>query len=131
MEWVENNLPEDALILINGLDVVWSPGWILGVDAGYWLPILAHRATTVPPMIYPLEWGDPLELTARLEASRAFLSRNQAGGLPLEQTLDRYDISHVFVGAQNQQSVLPELAYEPRLKEIYRQDRVWVFEVVR
>lgn len=131
MEWLENSLPEDALVLVNGLDVVWSPGWILGTDAGYWLPLLAHRETTVPPMIYPLEWGDPLELTARLEASRAFLSRNQDGGLSLEQTLDRYGITHVFVDVQDRRSVLLELAQEQRLKEIYRQDLVWVFEVVR
>ena len=129
MDWIEQNIPKDALFLVDTLDFDWAPGWVVGSDAGGWIPLLAHRATTVPPMIYSVEWGDPPVLTANLEASQAFLASKTRGTPALEEILDRYPITHIY--AQHQLPLLADLAKERRLRSIYRQDRSWVFEVIR
>ncbi len=131
MDWIAQNVGPGALFLVNSIEMTWSPGWVVGVDSGYWIPLLAHRATTVPPMIYPLEWGDPVELNAILQASREYLSRNTAGTPPLTEILDRYGITHVFVDSRYQLSMPAELSEEEGLQPIYHQDEIWVFEVSR
>jgi hypothetical protein len=129
MKWIRENVREDALILVDALEFNWQPGWIVGIDSGYVLPLLAHRTTTVPPMTYPLEWGEREQLGAMLEASREYLARHADGSVPLAEILERHGITHVYVGAPRLSLDPSELAQEERLTEVYRQDRNWVFEL--
>ncbi len=54
MEWVRANTPANARFLANS-----TPGYggalVLGTDAGWWIPLLAGRATNLPPMTYGSE----------------------------------------------------------------------------
>jgi hypothetical protein len=131
MYWIGHNVGRNALFLVSSTEMSWSPGWVVGIDSGYWIPLLAHRANAVPPMIYSLEWGDPVELTSNLGASRAYLSIGKEGASPLKETLARHGITHIFVGSQHHMPMFTELAEEPRLRPIYHQDEIWVFEVAR
>jgi len=129
MGWIEDNVPEGTFFVANGIQPEWSPGWIIGVDAGYWIPLLAHRATTPPPMIYPLEWGGSSDLLAGLGASHEVLLGQGSGGSPTGEVLGEYGITHIFTDAQHWPLMPRKLSQDSHLKEIYRQDRVWVFEV--
>jgi hypothetical protein len=117
--------------LVDALEFSWQPGWIVGIDSGYVVPLLAHRTTAVPPMTYPLEWGEREQLDALLEASRGYRARHGDGALPLAELLDRHGITHIYVGARRLSLDPSELAREERLTEIYRQDRNRVFELVQ
>jgi len=48
--WVKEHTPPEAFFLINAIDL--GNGFYRGDDGGYWLPALADRATTAPPMLY-------------------------------------------------------------------------------
>ncbi|MBU6333309.1 MAG: hypothetical protein KGS47_02805 [Chloroflexi bacterium] len=49
--WIRSHTPADALFLVNGSPIhEWS--MIAGIDGGFWIPLLAGRPTTVPPMTY-------------------------------------------------------------------------------
>lgn len=132
MEWIEENIPDDALFLVNTIFIGWSRDWIVGIDAGYWVPLLAHRSTTVPPMIYPLEWGDPDKLPTLLEAMSDFQSPEQQATSPEGLILNRLPITHLLVDGRSESHALLELVEtDRRLVEIFREDRFRVFEVVR
>ena len=131
MEWIENNIPESALIAVNGIQFEWSPGWIVGIDVGYWIPLLAHRATTLPPMIYPLEWSGFPPLLTGLGASRELLSRQGDEASSTGKALSEYGVTHVFTEAEHWTITRGRIAQEEQLRKVYRQDRVWMFEVVR
>lgn len=130
IHWIDDNLSPDALIAVNGIEPTWSPGWFVGSDAGYWIPLLAHRSTTMPPMIYPLEWGSPEELAAMLEASQAFLAWNKNPSAPLDPILRQHGITHIFAGSREPRLALPELASAPGLSEIFRLDRSRIYEAL-
>jgi hypothetical protein len=130
MDWIAQNVGDDALILVKSIQVPWSPGWVVGIDSGYWIPLLAHRAVTVPPMIYPMEWGRPVELASGVGASLESQTIGVQGTSRLGEILDSYGITHVFVGSQ-QDPMQAQLTQEARLRPIYRQDGIWLFEVVR
>jgi len=131
MEWIEQNISEDAFFLANSLRFEWFPDWIVGSDAGYWIPLLAHRATTPPAMIYPMEWGGSPRLSAGLGALDELRRGRRNGTPPIGEVLDRYGITHVFTGARNWPLAPQESSRETHLREIYHQDQGRVFEVVQ
>ncbi|MDH7474348.1 MAG: hypothetical protein QHJ74_10150 [Anaerolineae bacterium] len=131
MEWIENNTPKDALVLVDFIQFEWSPGWMVGIDAGYWIPLLAHRATVLPPMIYAWEWVDPSNLLAGFNASHALLLQQDEQSQSITDMLGKYGITHVFIEAQHWLLPPRKLAQDPRVRESYRQDRVWMFEVTK
>ena len=57
MKWIENNTSPEDSFAVDAFQFDWSPGWVVGINAGYWIPLLTHRTTALPPMIYPVEWG--------------------------------------------------------------------------
>ncbi|NIV33856.1 MAG: hypothetical protein GWN58_31735 [Anaerolineae bacterium] len=128
MAWIEENLPDDALFLVDSTEIRWSPDWVVGIDAGYWIPLLAHRYTTVPPMIYPLEWGDQDKLQPILETSQAFLAWNRTAAPPLDAVIEEYGFTHVFFSQPPSTPSPSEIGQISGLREIYRLDRTRIFE---
>lgn len=138
MAWIREHTPADARFLVNSF-FAYGGSAIVGSDGGWWLPLLAGRANTVPPLNYGTEQG-PFpnyrewmnELTAQI----------QEKGIDHPETvaeLRRRSIGYVYIGQQqgrvNYQGpgVLdPEVLLNSRpYRLVYHQDRVWVFEVIR
>jgi hypothetical protein len=137
MAWIRENTPEDAKFWINS-SFAYGGSVIVGSDGGWWLPLLAGRSNTVPPLNYDLEEGIRPgyqewinELTGQL----------QEAGIDDPQTLaalKERGVTHVYVGQRqgrvnydgphvlDPQMLLQSSHYRP----VYHQDRVWVFEVV-
>src|SRR5207248_90387 len=67
-DWLRAHTPPDARVAVSAVIVPWAPDYVVGVDGGYWLPLLAGRATTVLPMLYPGERGADREAVARMVA---------------------------------------------------------------
>jgi len=131
MEWIENNIPESAVLAVNGIQFDWSPGWIVGTDAGYWIPLLAHRATTLPPMVYAWEWADLSNLLIGLDASHALLSQQDDQSQSTTDVLSKYGVTHIFTETGHWPLAPRELSQDTRVRETYRQDRLWVFQVTQ
>ncbi|MGQ9547771.1 MAG: hypothetical protein ACUVWS_03975 [Roseiflexus sp.] len=122
MEWIKNNIPENALFMVESLPIDWSPGWMVGVDSGYWIPLLAGRASTLPPMIYPVEWVNRSRLSGGIEVMYKMRSEQGTGSVPASQILSEYGVTHVMV---NYEHNLIQSAWlsDPGLEEVYRYDR--------
>jgi hypothetical protein len=59
MDWIRDHTPPDARFLVNAF-AAYGETMFVGADAGWWLPLLAGRANTVPPITYGMEVGpDP------------------------------------------------------------------------
>lgn len=131
MEWIERNTRKDALFLGKSIQFEWSPGWVVGADAAYWIPLLASRATTMPPMIYPLEWSASQEPIAGLVSPRRVVSAYKGKTALSDIFLKQHGITHTFAHMQDGLAAQQRLSQEPRLKPVYRQDRIAIFQAVR
>src|SRR5690606_6528884 len=49
--WIREQTPEDARFLVNSF-FAYGGSSIVGSDGGWWLPLLAGRQTTLPPLTY-------------------------------------------------------------------------------
>lgn len=95
IDWVSRNTPPDARFLINGYP--WSgPIW-MGSDAGYWLPVLAHRRTSLPPLFYAVGPADEVNQVNDVAASVRHDAVNPAALAALAR---RIGAEYVFIGTR-------------------------------
>jgi hypothetical protein len=118
MHWIKNNTSPDTLFLVNFFEFDWQPGWLVGSDAGYWIPLLAQRSSCLPPMVYPMEWGTSL-LSLNLDRCRT--------GRLLESQSNTYAFATVY----SIPPALLQLSHNSRPRIIYQVDRTRVFGAAR
>ena len=136
MHWIRENTDPQALFLVEGFRAFYNTSAV-GSDAGWWLPLLAGRGNTMPPL-YALSSEVPLEedysaqvveLVAALETTP--LNTPQGVALLCEQ-----GISHIYIGQLqglvgiswlNQLFAPEELVNQKPFQLVYQQDRVYIF----
>jgi hypothetical protein len=124
IEWIGQNTPGDSRFIVNGYR--WSGSTWAGSDAGYWLPVLANRATIVPPLFYAA--GPPND--AR-QVDRVATEAEASGADParLDLLARQIGAGYVYVGTQGGPIDPFALAGNARFRVVYRRGGAWVFEV--
>ena len=135
MDWIAEYIPTDALFAVNGFSV-YDDTSVVGADGGWWIPLLAHRQTTMPPQYallneMPSEPGYLQRITSMVLDLQAAPATSPEG----QQVLCENGITHIYIG-QGQGLVgssrpalfsAADLAASPAFEPLYHQDRVWIF----
>ena len=128
MDWIQANTPASARFMVNTFHWDFLPNYVIGSDAGYWLPLLAGRATVTAPMIYLSERSTSPEVFDRLSAlDRLGGQLTSPEALAL---LRREGITHVYIGQRGGPISVVELEGSPYFRLVYRHNEVYVFELV-
>jgi hypothetical protein len=72
MAWIQEETPQDARFLVNSFPA-YGGTLIAGTDAGWWLPLLTGRASTLPPITYGSERGNDPAYSRKVNELAAFL----------------------------------------------------------
>jgi hypothetical protein len=125
--WIKSNTPDNAFFIVNTYKFSFTSNFVIGIDGGYWLPLLADRRTITIPMIYSIE-----------------KFRQQNG---LQQMLDLYNLgqdltthtaldyihkvkaSYVYIGEQGDRIDVSLLLSSEHYNLVYQKDRVYVFKI--
>jgi hypothetical protein len=134
-EWIKLNTNTDSHFLVNSF-FAYGDSMIVGADAGWWLPLLANRTTTVPPMNYGSEVGPfPNFLSWINQLSREVAQKGISDPEVYSMLVDR-GITHVYIGQRQGRVNNPGFILEPAellaseyYEVVYHQDRVWVFQL--
>ena len=97
MAWIREHTPPDAKFLVNAF-FAFGGHYVVGSDAGWWIPLLAGRANTVPPLNYSSEAAGSPDYREQVSA---LMHRVEQGGLDDPETvrfLQAQGITHVFLG---------------------------------
>jgi len=130
MEWIATQTAPDARFISASMEVEWSPGWIVGIDEGYWIPLLAHREAALPPMIYPHEFVDLQEIDQSVQICHTLNLLLQASRWEeIGQTLKAHDIDYLFLNTQFRDAAPETLELIAHLRPVYYRDHVLIFEV--
>ena len=130
MDWIARHTPADARFVIN--THYWQSGVRRGTDGGWWLTMLADRATTLPCVIcYPEDGGrtqDAVnELAAAVEDSAA--SDAPLGDAALRARLRAAGAEYVYVGAKGGPLMPESLDGRPYLETLYVNGPVRVYRL--
>lgn len=135
--WLQANLPAQSRLLVNAFPAFYGSA-VVGADGGWWLPLLAQRPTTLPPINYTFEaepWPGYRQAVNGLVADIARLGIDHPQVLA---ELQQQGVTHLYLGQRQgglnnpgppllQAAALQE---SPYFNPIYHQDRVWIFEVL-
>ena len=138
MTWIRGNTPEDARFLTNSF-FAYGGSAVVGSDGGWWLPLLAERANTVPPLNYGTEQGPRPDYS---EWVNDLVRQVQDAGVDDPATLAMLwerGVTHIYIGQrQGQVNYKGDAILNPQVlldsaywRVIYHEDRVWVFGMVR
>lgn len=125
LDWIREHTPPDALFLVN--ERLWLRPIYVGTDAGYWIPHLTGRRTTMPIIFYlqgPVEyWTKVNELAQRIESSPdpddpAFLESLHARG-----------VTHIYIGARGGPLSLDKFTQSAHYRQIFEYGAAHVFLV--
>ena len=106
----------------------WTPEVAHGLDAGYYLPLLADRQTIMPPQHYASD-GTP-EYMAFVNQRLTDLEAVRDDPVVLWEAMRRYQITHIFIGARPTYLDAAQFLAHPDLFELlYDQNNVYVFAV--
>jgi len=124
IEWIRSNTPMSAKFMVAAS--FWQPVIVGGQDAGAWLPLLAHRETTLPAFLYPNE-GPPAfaAYTNRLVRELDDLNHpDQALGI-----LEQNGIQYIYIGNRPSDLKPSKLNGVKGYQPVYHHDGVWIFQV--
>ena len=132
---IRENTPAETRFLVEGFRI-YDGRSAVGADAGWWIPLLAGRANTMPPQ-YALLNERPIDpdYSRNVVALVAGLEANSPATTEGMRLLCEQGITHVYIG-QSQGKVgfaAPQLfapedfAPQPAFDLVYHEDRVYVF----
>ena len=134
MAWIQAETPPTARFLINSFPA-YAGTAVVGADAGWWIPLLGHRAASVPPLLYMTE-NEPFPgFRSQLLDLTTAVQQKSLENPDVVELLDDFQITHIYIGQQNGRvnwngPVLDPLVLLENndLKLVYHVDRVWIFE---
>jgi hypothetical protein len=136
-EWIQENTPQDARFLVNSF-FAYNDSSIVGSDGGWWLPLLARRQTTLPPLNYSSERGPRPDYILWVNTLTTEIQNKGVTHPDVLALLRARGVTYVYVGQRQGRVnyggphvIDPEqLLASPNFRLVYHQDRVWIFKTV-
>jgi hypothetical protein len=128
MEWIEEHTPASARFLANFF-FAYEENVIVGSDAGWWVPLLANRENTVPPITYGHESAHDPDYISKVNEFARYVEDNRLDEPETIQALKANGITHIYIG-QKGGNLPVEVVLESDAYDLaYHKDRVWIFDV--
>ncbi len=136
MAWIREYTADDAQFLVSGFRV-YGGRTVVGADAGWWIPLLTHRANSMPPQYALLEKPVRADQVANWVNLVASLEMIPLSSPLATRILCEQGYTHVYVGQKQgavgfevkQLFTAAQLDQNPYLHPVYRQDRVRIHAV--
>ncbi|HYC60415.1 MAG TPA: hypothetical protein VEK79_12700 [Thermoanaerobaculia bacterium] len=124
LEWIRAATPAGARFAV-GVQP-WIGGSYIGIDGGYWIPLIAGRESILPPGLYP--WVMPHDRVASItDFLAAWYQSAQTADAAVFDTLRTRGVTHLYFGERNTTPLRTIAAGSPRLARIYSADGVEIF----
>jgi hypothetical protein len=128
MRWIEGQTAQTARFLTNSF-FAYDDNVIVGSDGGWWIPLLAGRANTVPPITYGHEAAQDPDYLDRVNSLAKSLETGNAADAEFIQVLRDNHVTHVYIGQTGGYLVPEAFQRSDAYNLVYHRDRVWVFEL--
>lgn len=132
--WISEHTPAQARFLVNGY-LAYGGSSVVGSDGGWWLPLLALRSTTLPPLTYSAEVGPYPGYQASINSLYTAILHTGISNASVLQQLREQGVQYIYIGQYQKDGPaaqlisLHELQANPVFEEIYHQDQVWIFKI--
>jgi len=136
MKWIKKSIPPDANFLVNSTPAFGDIA-IVGTDAGWWIPLLTDRKTTLPPLNYISEESSIPGYRKNITALSSEINSKGFDDPDVIKLLRENRITHIFLGQRGGKvntTISPistsTLLDHPLFDLLYNKDQVWIFEFI-
>lgn len=127
-DWIERNTDNSSLFLVNTFQFPFQEELIIGLDAGYWLPVLAERRTITYPMVYLLEKMN--KFAAEKEVIKFHQMQGDFNNVQYFELLKKANIDYYFIGENGNINNLSEVFSSDFFDLIYESGGVYIFKLI-
>lgn len=125
LDWVTQNVPVTGKFYINATH--WQSGAYRGVDGGAWIIPYTGRGALLPPISYM--WTDEEEYT-QINVWAAKTGQLKGCTPDFWQMVREAGLTHVYL-RQGRGALQPDMLADcPRLRVIYSEGGVWIYEIL-
>lgn len=136
MEWIKTHVPSETSILVNAFPS-YGGSMVAGIDGGWWIPLLTHHQTNVPPTIYGSEAAEDPEFLHHIRDINARIRELSFGSPEMPTYLHSLGFDYIYDGptTSGQPSNIPVLISPDMLQHndsyelLYQQDGVAIWKV--
>jgi len=126
LRWIPAHTPPTARFAV-GVQP-WIGGSFMGIDGGYWIPVVAGRASILPPGLYP--WVMPADRVAAVTNVLEQWHQAQQNGASAIGNLLRADgLTHVYFGPRNDTALRRAAAVDQSLERVYDSAGVEIYKL--
>lgn len=129
MRWIREHTPPQAVFHVN-MFPAYGGSLFAGSDGGWWIPLLTGRASTLPPLTYGSERGEPPDLYRQVNELGYALREHPLPSDEGIRLLRARGVTHVYVGAHVGQDApidAAALRHHPAFRLVYERDGVIIF----
>jgi len=125
-EWVKNNTPSNSKFIVNTFSFDFNDKYIIGIDSGYWLPLLGNRETVSIPMIFLIE-----RIVDENYLNNLFSIHNMSDLSDFENLsfINSQGFTHIFLGQKGSKDPLKQIRDSQYFTEIYNNSDIYIFEI--
>jgi hypothetical protein len=134
-EWIRENTNNDDRFLVISFPA-YGNSLIAGADAGWWIPLILNRQTTLPPLLYGSEKGPTSDYNKWINHLTADIIEKGINHPEVLDLLTERQINYIYIGQQRGRInnpapfLIPEMVIDNPVFEIaYHQDGVWIFQI--
>ncbi|MEM7034126.1 MAG: hypothetical protein AAF629_31585, partial [Chloroflexota bacterium] len=135
-QWVKTHTSPESFFLVDGFAAFYGSA-VVGTDGGWWLPFLAERKTSMPPLTYKFENVGDQQAYQLVDDIVEFGQTQDIASQTGADFLQAQGITHIYVaqrqsrfrGGSRPMLIAENLHNNPRYIPIYHEDRVWIFEI--
>jgi len=125
--WIKRNTDSESIFMINTYQFPINDNLIIGLDGGYWLPVIAERKTIVPPMIYFLEKKTQPDVANKLRSYHEFYG--EIADLEVLNTLIEAGIDYVYIGSRGGIINNESLSRSSNFELFYKNNDVYIYKI--
>jgi len=130
MAWIRDNTPANARFLVNSF-FAYGGSLVAGSDAGWWIPLLAGRANTAPPITYATEASSEPDYVTQINDLVRTVQDSAIDDPATVQFLRQNGVSHVYIGQKGGPLLdVERLQASALYRSVYQQGQVQIFEIV-
>ncbi|WP_026370226.1 glycosyltransferase family 39 protein [Kallotenue papyrolyticum] len=126
MEWIRANTPPDALFHVN-MFPAYGGTLFAGSDAGWWIPLLTGRASTLPPLTYGSERGETPDYYRQVNDFGYALREHRLPSEEAIRLLRERGVQYIYSGAHRGQDDpidVAALRAHPAFEVVYEREGV-------
>ncbi|MBN1658758.1 MAG: hypothetical protein JXA93_10170 [Anaerolineae bacterium] len=97
MAWIQAHTTSDACFLVNSF-FAFGDHYIVGSDAGWWIPLLSGRGNTVPPLSYSMEAASQPNYRQQVNDLARRVEEGGATNPEVIHLLREAGVTHAYVG---------------------------------